>query len=259
MIRLQLVGKQRASWEGLLDIADIYPHGWAVVGGQLTFLHLIDRGFGNPRPTADLDAAIDVRGHHPDAVQRFVAAMREVGFSSAGVTPNGHQHRWVRGKAQIDILIPSGLDPQRSDGNRQDPGRVSTLESRGLQFAIDRTTRMPVTINGRVATINAPDLIGAIYGKCSALLNHLDRNPERHLSDVVLLASVTDRADRQELGRLSNKELARLRAGLSRAIADQRIKRYVDAVTHERAQGFLATVKFLLDPGSRGQLPANLS
>lgn len=138
-------------------------------------------------------------------MQRFVAAVRDVGFQSTGVTPNGHQHRWVRGEAQIDILIPSGLDPSRSDGNRREPGRVTTIESRGLQFAIGRTRRMPVTINGRAATINAPDLIGAIYGKCSALLNHLDRNVERHLGDIVLLASVVDRGDRRELGSLPQR------------------------------------------------------
>ena len=62
-----------------------------------------------------------------------------------------------------------------------------------------------VTINGRAATINAPDLIGAIYGKCSALLNHLDRNVERHLGDIVLLASVVDRGDRRELGSLPQR------------------------------------------------------
>lgn len=247
MIRLDLAGRQKESWDGLCDVADIYPTGWAVVGGQLTFLHLVDRGFGNPRPTADLDAAIDVRGHHPDAVQRFVVAMRRVGFEPAGVSPSGHQHRWVREGAQIDILIPSGLHPVRSDGNRQGAGRITTIESRGLQFAINRTIQMEMVINGRSANINIPDLIGALYGKCSALLNHLDRNVDRHLTDIVLLASVAGRRDRTELSSLSRRELGRLHTGLSRAISDTRTRQGIATNAHTKAEDLLLTLEYLAE------------
>jgi hypothetical protein len=48
---------------------------------------------------------LDVRAH-PHVLRDFTAALVSIGFTTAGETPEGHQHRWVRDLASIDILIP---------------------------------------------------------------------------------------------------------------------------------------------------------
>ncbi len=241
MISLPVAGAQRDSWEGLLDVASIHPDGWTIVGGQLTYLHLVDRSFPYPRPTADLDAVIDVRGNHPTAVQDFVNAMREVGFTSPIPTPDGHQHRWVRGRAQIDILVPRGLSPNRSDGHRTGAGRVTTIATAGGQFVLDRSSAVTVNLDGRVGDVNAPDLLGALFSKCSALLNYLDINKERHFDDILMLASVTDYEQMDALAEMRLHELKRLQSGIRQALDSKSVWAGTGVVA-EKASGFLHQV-----------------
>lgn len=105
-----LTERQRQSWLGLLDVAANFPDGWCLVGGQMVHLYCQERGFSPSRPTDDGDVVLDVRAQ-PNVLRSFTGALVAVGFSSAGVSPEGHQHRWVRGDASIDVLIPQGLGP----------------------------------------------------------------------------------------------------------------------------------------------------
>lgn len=216
MLHLPMMGKQRASWDGLLDAAQLMPEGWTLVGGQLTFLHLVAANFPDVRPTGDVDTVIDVRGHHPTAVQDFVKVLRDIGFRSE-LSGDGHQHRWVRGEARIDILIPRGLDSEHSDGRRRGPGRITTVATAGAQFALDRSEKITVDIGDRAGQINRPNLLGALYGKCSALLNYGDPKMARHRQDILALASVTGRSERDALEGLSRRQIQRLVNGLREA------------------------------------------
>ncbi|MGC8513892.1 MAG: hypothetical protein ACP5P1_12795 [Acidimicrobiales bacterium] len=54
------------------------------------------------------DVILDVRAQ-PSVLCDFTGALAAVGFTSAGVSPEGHRHRWVRDKPSIDVLIPRGL------------------------------------------------------------------------------------------------------------------------------------------------------
>jgi hypothetical protein len=42
----------------------------------------------------------------PNVLRDFTGALPVVGFTSAGVSPGGRQHRCVRDRASIDVLIP---------------------------------------------------------------------------------------------------------------------------------------------------------
>ena len=103
-----LTERQRQSWLGLLDLAADFPNGWCLVGGQMVHLYRQERGLSPSRPTNDGDVVLDVRAQ-PNVLRDFTGALAAVGFSSAGVSPEGHQHRWVRDRASIDLLIPQGL------------------------------------------------------------------------------------------------------------------------------------------------------
>jgi hypothetical protein len=73
----------------------------------------------------------------PNVLRDFTGALAAVGFTSAGVSPEGHQHRWVRGKASIDVLIPRGLGGA-ADSKKGITGG-STLATPGAQQAINRS------------------------------------------------------------------------------------------------------------------------
>ncbi len=74
----------------------------------MVHLHCIERGVAPTRPTDDVDAVLDVRAE-PGALHSFTTALVELGFASTGESWEGHQHRWQRGEAQIDVLIPRHL------------------------------------------------------------------------------------------------------------------------------------------------------
>lgn len=119
-----MVPAQEAGWIALIEIASLMPTGWTPVGGQMVHLPCIERGQTPLRATIDLDASLDVRAR-PHALHDFTGVLTDLGFSSAGVSPCRHQHRWMRGVAQIDVLIPRHLGERASA--RQGVGGGTTV------------------------------------------------------------------------------------------------------------------------------------
>lgn len=97
--------EQEESWRAIFEIYDELPLGWVLVGGQSVYLHAVERGAITPRPTKDADFALDIRSY-PHHLNTFTAALLRLGFTSAGESHTGHQHRWLRDKAVVDVLIP---------------------------------------------------------------------------------------------------------------------------------------------------------
>ena len=52
--------EQTASWLGILDLYEVLPEGWTLIGGQLVHLHCAERGLFPARPTNDADTVVDV-------------------------------------------------------------------------------------------------------------------------------------------------------------------------------------------------------
>lgn len=71
-------------------------------------------GQASPRTgsTPDADAVVDAR-RVPRIFATLTRALEEAGFQVEGETVMGKHHRWVRGEASIDVLIPQGLGPRR--------------------------------------------------------------------------------------------------------------------------------------------------
>lgn len=167
------------------------PTGWCLVGGQMVHLHCHERGSNPQRPTDDVDAALDVRSE-PNALMKFTSALSQIGFSATGESLEGHQHRWARGQASIDLLIPTGLGEVASE--RKGVSGGTTVPSRGSQQALDRSESVEVVVAGTSGFIRRPNLLGALISKAAAYLN-IDRYKSRHIVDFAVLASLIERKD----------------------------------------------------------------
>lgn len=184
--------RQRASWLGLLDVADFVPSGWCLVGGQMVFLICRERNFSPTRTTNDGDVALDVRAR-PQMLAEFTGALVRLGFDSAGVSPDGHQHRWIRGDASINVLIPDHLGARAAARTGATGG--TTVQSPGAQQALARAERVVVRADERIGTVWRPSVLGALVAKAAAFSVPADPDKDRHLSDFAVLASAARRSD----------------------------------------------------------------
>ena len=182
---------QEQSWLGLLEVSALMPTGWCLVGGQMVHLHCYERGADPQRPTDDVDAALDIRSE-PAALLMFTRALRRIGFSSAGESMVGHQHRWARGQASIDLLIPTALGESAS--GRKGASGGTTVPSPGSQQALDRAEPVEVTVAGRTGVVRRPNLLGALVSKAAAHTTS-DPHKDRHVVDFAVLASLIGRGD----------------------------------------------------------------
>jgi len=227
--------RQGEAWNGLLDLSERHPTGWTLVGGQMVHLHCIERGIAPMRPTNDVDTVLDVRAE-PGSLQSFTAALVEVGFSSTGESWEGHQHRWQRGGAQIDILIPRHLG-ERAAGRRGVSGET-TIETPGAQQALDRTQPVEVVLDGRTGWVRRPSLLGALVAKAAAHSVVLDRARSRHLIDFAVLTTLIRPSDVvHEAGRRDRERLGTMLAALA---ADRRTWAGVDGADDGIARLHLA-------------------
>lgn len=185
--------QQRSAWLALLEVSAAFPTGWCVVGGQMVHLLCQERGSAANRPTNDGDVALDVRAR-PTILRDFTEALSSRGFAPAGTSPEGHQHRWVRGQASIDVLIPTGTGKRAS--RRPGAGGATTLGSPGAQQALRRAEVVSVRIDDLAGDVRRPNLLGALVSKAAAFQVPGDRGRERHLHDFTTLAALIERSDR---------------------------------------------------------------
>ncbi len=108
IIRIDTSGPELESWLGLAEISQIMPQGWSLAGGSLMRLLVSERNYQTSRSTRDIDVILDVRTQR-SFINQFVDALTHIGFTPEGYNTSGQNHRWVRGLAQIDVLVPSGL------------------------------------------------------------------------------------------------------------------------------------------------------
>lgn len=120
---------QAASWHALMELHAKVPENWTLIGGQLVHLHCAERGIYPTRPTTDVDTVINIRAD-PLMLARFTTALANLGFT-ADTSGEGHQHRWRRELAQIDVLIPEGVGERAA--SRRGIGGAPTVSSPGTR------------------------------------------------------------------------------------------------------------------------------
>ena len=215
LVRLPtLPGHDDELWAALIELSELRPGEWTLVGGQMVFLHAMEHGVEPPRVSTDLDVLVNARVV-TGGIREFVAAIEAVGFGLVGTSPEGIAHRYRRAGVSVDVLAPEGLGP-RTDLTTTPPGR--TLQVPGGTQALDRTELVPVTFGGEEGFVPRPSLLGAIVGKAVAV--DVDDVPEAQRTDLALLLSLVD--DPLELAReLTKKDRQRLRSRSEMAEADQ--------------------------------------
>ncbi len=199
-----LPGHDDALWDTLIELTEMRPGEWTLIGGQMVFLHAIEHAAVPPRVSTDLDVLINARVV-PGGVDGFVAEIELRGFSLEGTSPEGLAHRYRRDGVTIDVLAPEGLG-SRTDLTTTPPGR--TLQVPGGTQALNRTELLPIhtTTTGHVPR---PSLLGAIIAK--ALAVDVDDTPDAQRLDLAFLLSLVE----QPLDfatRMTPKDRRRLRA-----------------------------------------------
>jgi len=209
--------EQTASWHGLLDIHERLDAGWTLIGGQLVHLHCAERGQYPVRPTNDADTVVDVRAD-PKMLRIFTSSLVELGFTSAGVSAEGLEHRWIRGPATVDVLLPEGIG-ERARARLGATGSPS-LSTKGGTQALARSEAVQVTVDGREGSVLRPNLVGALISKAAAHSNVGDRDPRRHRRDFIVLATLLTASDFRSQ-QLTKTELRHLR-NVTKAIRGDR-------------------------------------
>lgn len=184
--------EQTASWLGLLELYEALPEHWTLIGGQLVHLHCAERGRFPERPTNDADTVIDVRAD-PTFLHTFTQALKKLGFRAAAVSPEGRQHRWKRGDASIDVLLPEGIGERARE--RLGATGSPTLSTEGGTQALHRSQVVAVTVAGRAGFVQRPNLVGALVVKAAAHTNVGDCDSRRHRRDFLALAGLVTASD----------------------------------------------------------------
>jgi len=200
-----LPGHDDGLWQALVELSELRPGEWSLIGGQMVFLHAMEHGVDPPRVSTDLDVLVNARVV-TGGVREFVRAIEEIGFALVGTSPEGLAHRYQRDGVSVDVLAPEGLGP-RTDLTTTPPGR--TLQVPGGTQALDRTELVPVVFGGQEGLVPRPSLLGAIVGKSVAV--DVDDVPEAQRLDLALLLSLVD----DPLGmasQLTKKDRQRIRA-----------------------------------------------
>ena len=85
MIDLGLMpAAQAQAWGTLVELHQMVPGNWTIVGGQMVYAHCMDRGYTGARPTTDADTVLDVRARG-EILYEFSGALRDLGFAPEAV------------------------------------------------------------------------------------------------------------------------------------------------------------------------------
>ena len=179
-----LPGIDERLWLALIELTRAHEHTWTLIGGQMVLLHALENGAPPSRVSTDLDVVVNAR-IASGAVREFAADLEARGFESAGISPQGIAHRYVRDGVSIDVLAPEGLG-KRTDLTTTSPGRTLTVPG-GTQ-ALRRTEMVPVEFRGQTGRAPRPSLLGAII--CKACAVEVDDVPDAQRADLALLLSL---------------------------------------------------------------------
>lgn len=208
-----LIGGQAESWSALLELSSSLGDNWLLVGGQMVFLHEVERNATDVRPTDDVDVVVDLRAE-PTGLRRIHEALTAARFDQDQPGPEGAAHRYRRGAAVIDILAPDNIGRRA----QLDLGAGRTIEAPGTSQAFHRSGMVTVEAGGVAGGIRRPDLVGALLGKAAAVVKISSQSAAgraKHLRDFDSLATLLGVDDRK--GADLTKSERRMLAGLVEA------------------------------------------
>ncbi len=190
-----LVGGQAESWRALIEIAPQLGRHWLLSGGQMVFLHEVERESTDVRPTNDIDLVVDLR-IDPAALGHTHTVLTRAGFSQDPPSPEGVAHRYRRGEATIDVLAPDHMGARTTLAL----GSGRTIEAPCTSQAFGRVSLVQVEVDNNTAgVVRRPTLVGAVLGKATAVAEIVSMSSAeraKHVRDVDALARLLGPADR---------------------------------------------------------------
>jgi len=227
-----LAGHDDELWDTLIELSEVRPGEWTLIGGQMVFLHAIENDATPPRISTDLDVLVNARiTGRPIAA--FAEGLEDLGFEQDGISPDGIAHRYRRNRVTIDVLAPEGLG-ERADLTTTRPGR--TVQVPGGTQALDRTELLPVATSNRAGHVPRPSLLGAVVGKALAVA--VDDVPDAQRLDFVFLLSLI--VDPFTLAdQLTTKDRRRIRARKELITGEHRVWNELGNDARDRAQAAL--------------------
>jgi hypothetical protein len=210
--------KQAASWHALMDLYQRLPEHWVLIGGQMVHLHCAEHEHFPERPTDDADTVVDVRAD-PNVLLAFTGALADMGFKP-DTSGDGIQHRWTKGDAQIDVLLPEGIG--EAAAARHGVGGAPTIQAKGGSQALARAETVDVEIEGRRGHVRRPNLIGALIMKAAAHEAIGDSAKGRHRRDFATLAALIAARDLRDAA-LRPKDRQRLRSIIAAIRIDEEV------------------------------------
>jgi hypothetical protein len=206
-----MAAAQEAAWHGILDLYEKHPTGWTLIGGQLVHLLCAERRYSPRRATADADTVVNARV--PEVLGRVTSALIDLEFDPGKPSADGIQHRWTRGAAVIDVLIPEGTGENTE--KKQGASGFPTIAAPGGTQALNRSQVVKVQIGDRIGSVARPPLLSAMIMKAAARLETSGSARERHSHDFAALASMLAAQDMVAF-ELTRKDRQRLRQMISR-------------------------------------------
>jgi hypothetical protein len=150
-----------------------------------------------------------------------------MGFTAAGVSAEGIQHRWIRGDAVMDVLLPDGVGDRAA--SRKGAAGSPTIPTPGGTQALQRSASVAVTVDGREGFVRRPNLVGALVLKAAAHTAVGDPARGRHRFDFATLAALVAAQDFRGV-ELTKKDRNRLRDMVAATRADPKVMFVLDDV-----------------------------
>jgi hypothetical protein len=153
-------------------------------------------------------------------LRAFTEVLTDLGFQADGISAEGLQHRWKRGDASLDVLLPDGVGERAS--LRRGVTGSPTLPTAGGTQALNRTEVVAVQVDGRQGHVLRPSLVGALVVKAAAHTNPGDGDARRHRRDFVVLATLVAASDFR-VEQVTKNDRSRLRAIVRSIDADREL------------------------------------
>lgn len=183
---------QQEGWLVLLDLADSFPDGWCLVGGQMVWLLAAEHHVEPLRTTEDVDVVVDVRADRAK-IRKLCRWLEAQNLELETVSSAGVGHRFARvanpgpGTVMFDVLAPEGLSSRvslmTSKGAR-------TLAAPGTRAALNSAEPIEVSVGTRTNWVRRPALLAAITVKAAATQIPSRSNPDRDWGDAAFLLSL---------------------------------------------------------------------
>lgn len=218
MIVLPAMGiAQEAAWNALLDLYERHPNGWTLIGGQMVHVWCAERGYAPQRATTDADTVVNAR--IPETLGSVTSALVALGFKPGAPSADSIQHRWTRGAAVLDVLIPEQTGERTA--KRVSASGFPTVAAPGGTQALQRSEVVEVQVGDRTGMVPRPVLLSAMIMKAAARTETNGSGRERHCHDFAALAAILSAIDTPALTLTpTDKRLLRKMIELTRAVPE---------------------------------------